>query len=83
MSCLKCGKDVDSLLCDECLNVENLNSIFYAIMKYDYANCDNQYINSFVDTFHTIREAQENIPKILELFDSDITESYYCKYYKY
>jgi hypothetical protein len=82
MKCLNCGKTVATFLCTDCQTQENLNKIFYEILYYRPENCENAYLAEYISTL-TEKYAERNIiPSILDLFDFDISEFYYCKYYK-
>lgn len=81
MKCLNCGKEVDNLLCNDCVNVEILREIFFNLSYYKEDRCENEYIKEFAQSFDDVKVMQTVIPDVLNLFDTYEVEYYWCKYY--
>lgn len=82
MKCLNCGRDSDHYLCGNCTTSDILPEIFYQICYYREETCENPYVKEFVSGL-TEKYAERNIiPDILEQFDFETAEYFYCQYYK-
>lgn len=82
MKCLNCGTTTDHYLCSCCQNPDILDKIFNEIRFYNQEKCSNPNIMEFANGL-TEKYAERNIiPELLEMFDSGITDFYYCLYYK-
>lgn len=82
MKCLNCGKATDTFLCCDCQTLEILDKIFNEIRFYKPENCENPYLTEYVSGFSEKYAERDAIPAILDLFDFELTEFYYCQYYK-
>ena len=82
MRCLNCGCLSDHYLCADCLSADILDKVFKEIRSYNPETCENPYLLELVSGF-TEKYAERNIiPDILNLFDFEISEFYYCQYYR-
>lgn len=82
MKCLNCGTINDYYLCDSCIDVNILDKIFRQIRFYKPETCENPYLAELVADL-TEKYAERNIiPEILVRFDINISEYYYCQYYR-
>lgn len=82
MKCLNCGCESSHYLCETCKNSEVLDKIFKEIYSYRPESCENPYLKEYASALSE-RFAERNIiPDILEQFDAEMTEYYYCKYYR-
>lgn len=82
MKCLNCGRASDHYLCDNCTTPDILSEIFYQLCYYRAETCEKPYVKEFVSGL-TEKYAERNIiPSILEQFDFETAEYYYCQYYK-
>ena len=81
MKCLFCGKENNNLLCENCITLEALAKTFTGIATYKEDYCENEYIKEYVSSFETPKDAFSHIPELLELFDIEIAEFYWCRYY--
>ena len=82
MKCLNCGKAADTFLCCDCQTTEILDKIFNEIRFYKPENCENPYLIEYVSGLSEKYAERDAIPSILELFDSEVSEFYYCQYYR-
>ena len=82
MKCLNCGKAADTFLCCDCQTTEILDKIFNEIRFYKPENCENPYLIEYVSELSEKYAERDAIPSILELFDSEVSEFYYCQYYR-
>jgi len=82
MKCLNCGKTADSFLCSDCRTPSILDKIYNEIRFYNSGNCENQYLVEFVSGLTEKYAERDIIPSILELFDYETSEFYYCQYYR-
>ena len=82
MKCLNCGCESSHYLCETCKNSEVLDKIFHEICSYRSETCENPYLKEYASELSE-RFAERNIiPDILEQFDYEMTQYYYCKYYR-
>ena len=82
MKCLNCGKVADTFLCCDCQTIEILDKIFNEIRFYKPENCENPYLAEYASGLSEKYAERDTIPAILDLFDFEVTEFYYCQYYK-
>ena len=82
MKCLNCGKATETFLCCDCQTIEILDKVFNEIRFYNPENCDNPYLIKYVSGLSKKYEERDALPAILDLFDFEISEFYYCWYYK-
>ena len=82
MKCLNCGKESNHYLCDACAKPDILDRIFNEIRSYKPETCTNPYLAEFASGLTEKYAERDIIPEILELFDPEITDYYYCRYYK-
>ena len=82
MKCLNCGCKSERFLCDQCLSVDILDKIFNEIRFYKPDTCENPYLSDFVLGLTEKYEERKILPVILEYFDFEISEYYFCQYFK-
>lgn len=82
MKCLNCGNTSEHYLCEACTTEETLDKIFNEIIAYKLETCENPYLAEFASGLEENCDVRECIPDILGLFDSKVTEYYYCRYYR-
>ena len=82
MKCLNCGRASEKYLCKECTTVDVLDKIFKDIRFYNPEACDNPYLLEYASTLTESYAERDIIPSILDLFDFEISEFYYCQYYR-
>lgn len=82
MRCLNCGASADHYLCKDCQTPDILNKVFNEIRFYKPETCENPYLAEFAAGLNEKYAEREIIPSILDLFDFEISEFYYCQYYR-
>lgn len=82
MKCLNCGCENSNYICDVCKTPVVLEKIFNDIRFYKPEICENPYILEFASGLTEKYAERDIIPDILVLFDFDISEFYYCQYFK-
>lgn len=82
MKCLNCGVINEHYLCDSCKNADVLDKIFGQIRFYKPETCENPYLAELAAGFTEKYAERDIIPEILEQFDFEISEYYYCQYYR-
>ena len=82
MKCLNCGKVADTFLCCDCQTIEILDKVFNEIRFYKPENCENPYLIEYASGLTEKYEERDALPVILNLFDFEISEFYYCQYYR-
>ncbi len=82
MKCLNCGKTAENFLCSDCQTSNILDKIFNEIRFYKPESCENRYLSEYASSLTEKYAERDIIPSILELFDFDISEFYYCQYYR-
>lgn len=82
MKCLNCGCESKRFICPVCKNNEVLKKIFFEIMDYKPYNCENKYLAEYGIGLPEGNRVIDIIPSILEQFDTEKTEFYYCMYYR-
>ena len=82
MKCLNCGCDGEHFLCADCTTAEILNKIFNEIRSYKSDACENPYLAEYTARLTEKYAERDIIPQILELFDFEVAEYYYCQYYR-
>lgn len=82
MKCLNCGKTAETLLCCDCQTTEILDKVFNEIRFYKPENCENPYLIEYASGLTEKYEERDALPVILNLFDFEISEFYYCQYYR-
>ena len=81
MQCFNCGSNTDnSYLCEKCHTEQVLDKIYSDILSFKYEK--NEFIKEYVSKLENPYLVWDCIPTILETFDANITEYYYCHYYK-
>ncbi|MBR2405640.1 MAG: hypothetical protein IKB04_01125 [Clostridia bacterium] len=82
MRCFNCGYETTEYLCPDCRTAEILDKVFSQIRFYKAETCDNPYLAEYVSGL-TEKYAERNaIPAILDCFDVETNEFYYCQYYR-
>lgn len=80
MKCLNCGKETQNLLCDTCKTPEILDKIFKELCYFRPLECTNPYLVEFA--YQTTKNSpRDSVSDLLRLFDSSITDFYYCRFY--
>ena len=82
MKCLNCGVSADQYLCGCCQKPEILDKIFNEVRFYKQETCENPYLSEFASGLAEKYAERDVIPAILDLFDFEISEFYYCQYYR-
>lgn len=82
MKCLNCGKTAETFLCCDCQTIEILDKVFNEIRFYKPENCENTYLIEYVSGLTEKYGERDALPVILDLFDFEISEFYYCQYYR-
>ena len=82
MKCLNCGKTAETFLCCDCQTIEILDKVFNEIRFYKPENCENPYLIEYASGLTEKYEERDAVPVILNLFDFEISEFYYCQYYR-
>ena len=82
MKCLNCGKTAETFLCCDCQTIEILDKVFNEIRFYKPENCENSYLIEYASGLTEKYEERDALPVILNLFDFEISEFYYCQYYR-
>ena len=82
MKCLNCGKENPHFLCEECVNPDVLEKLFNDIRTYRPETCTNSFLIEYASGLTEKYAERDIIPKILDLFSSEVSEYYYCRYYK-
>lgn len=81
LKCLNCGKTAESFLCHDCQTQQILDKIFNEIRFYTPESCENPYLAEYAAGLTEKYAERDIIPVILEQFDFEISEYYYCQYY--
>lgn len=82
MKCFNCGNEVNDYLCVECTNENVLSKIFEQLLIAKRENCENKYILEYANNFEDFKEIRNCIPSILDKFETNINDFYYCRYYR-
>ena len=82
MKCLNCGVSADHYLCGCCQTPDILDKIFNEIRFYKPETCENPYLSETASGLTEKYAERDIIPAILDLFDFEISEFYYCQYYR-
>lgn len=82
MKCLNCGQETNLYLCEKCQTLPILDKVFNDIRFYRPDTCTNLFLAEYVATLTDKYEERNCIPEILDYFDFEISEYYYCQYYK-
>ena len=82
MKCLNCGCTCEHYLCDACTTADVLEKVFNEIRFYKPETCENPYLLEFASGLTEKYAERDIIPVILDLFDFEISEFYYCQYYR-
>lgn len=81
MKCLKCGNQTEKMLCEQCMDEMTLKEIFFELLYFREDRCENEYVMNFVNEVGGKECVREYIPALLELFDDDVSEYCWCKYF--
>ena len=65
-----------------CKKTIYLDKIFNEIRFYKSETCENPYLSEFASGLSEKYAERDIIPVILDLFDFEISEFYYCQYYR-
>lgn len=82
MKCLNCGVSSNHYLCRCCQTPDILDKVFNEIHFYKPETCKNPYLAEFASSLTEKYAERDIIPAILDLFDFEISEFYYCQYYR-
>lgn len=82
MKCLNCGCTSEHYLCSTCTTTDVLDKVFNEIRFYKPETCENPYLLEFASGLTEKYAERDIIPAILDLFDFEISEFYYCQYYR-
>ena len=82
MKCLNCGATSENYLCSACSNEAVLEKVFNEIRFFKPDVCENPYLLDFASGLTEKYAERDTIPDILRLFSPEISEFYYCQYYR-
>lgn len=82
MKCLNCGCESEHFLCPSCRTEDHLDKVFFDLLRYQPETCENPFVAEYAAGLTEKYAEREIIPEILDLFDFEISEYYYCRYYK-
>lgn len=82
MKCINCGKESEHYLCDFCMTQAILDKIFNEIRYFKPDTCENPYLMEYVAGCTEKYAERDIIPDILNQFDFEVSEFYYCQYYR-
>jgi len=82
MKCLNCGQETNLFLCGKCQTEPILDKVFNEIRSFKPDTCTNPHLLEYASALTEKYEERNCIPEILDLFDFDISEFYYCQYYR-
>ena len=82
MRCLNCGCTSEHYLCADCTSADVLDKVFREILFYNPETCENPYLLEFAAGLTEKFAERDIIPDILNMFDFEISEFYYCLYYR-
>lgn len=82
MRCLNCGCKSEHYLCADCTSTDVLDKVFREILFYNPETCENPYLLEFTAGLTEKFAERDIIPDILNMFDFEISEFYYCLYYR-
>lgn len=82
MKCLNCGSVSDHYLCVDCRTAGVLDKVFNEIRFYKPETCENPYLLEFASGLPEKYAERDIIPSILEQYDFEISEFYYCQYFR-
>lgn len=82
MKCLNCGVSSNHYLCRCCQTPDILDKVFNEIRFYKPETCENPCLAEFASSLTEKYAERDIIPAILDLFDFEISEFYYCQYYR-
>lgn len=82
MKCLHCGCENDSFLCLSCRTLDILDKVFNDIRHYNPEACENAYLVEYAAGLTEKYAERDIIPQILDLFSEEISEYYYCRYFR-
>lgn len=82
MKCLNCGCENDRYLCDACTTAGILDKVFNEIRFYKPEACKNPYLAEYTSGLTEKYAERDLLPVILDYFDFEIAEYYYCQYFR-
>lgn len=82
MKCLNCGQTSEKYLCDTCVTSDVLDKVFNEIRFYNPETCENPYLLELASGFTEKYAERDIIPHVLDQFTPEISEFYYCQYYR-
>lgn len=82
MRCLNCGYEGNQFLCVQCRVPDILNKIFYDTLFYKPETCENPYLIEYASALSEKYAERDIIPDILQQFDFEVAEYYYCEYHR-
>ena len=80
MQCLNCGRDSQSCLCEACRSQDILDKIIMEILYYKEDTCENEFLRSFMQRFENPKDARDDIPELLRLFEDETAAFSRCRY---
>lgn len=81
MTCLYCGKRGENLLCSNCTKIDIFDEIFNQLIYYREDKCENKRIIKYVKSFDDVASMKMTIPNMINIFESNIMDYYWCKYF--
>lgn len=82
VKCLNCGCENDRYLCDACTTAGILDKVFNEIRFYKPEACKNPYLAEYTSGLTEKYAERDLLPVILDYFDFEIAEYYYCQYFR-
>lgn len=82
MKCLNCGCVNDRYLCDACTTADILDKVFSEIRFYKPEASKNPYLAEYTSGLTEKYAERDLLPVILDYFDFEIAEYYYCQYFR-
>ena len=82
MKCLNCGCTSDHYLCAACASTDVLDKVFNEVLFFKPETCENPYLIECVSGFTENYTVNDIVLDILDLFDIETSEFYYCRYYR-
>lgn len=82
MKCLNCGCTSERCLCATCMTDDVLNRIYKEILYFNPETRENPYLVEYVASLQKNDAQRDIMPYVLDQLDFEISEFYYCRYYK-
>lgn len=80
MKCLNCGCESQEHLCGSCRAQDVLDTVVAGILSYREDTCENEFLRAFMQRFDNPKDARNDIPELLRLFDEETASFSRCRY---